>query len=172
MASRRPLNRKTLFNAAGALAGLIVFVLGILLVTRLVAFDPDLPPLSVAISTDATISARSIAPDVPSSGKQIEALGYRYVLSYAFFDEDHIMQGGDVEVSAIYYYAHPEGSMVKAWYFSGRSNVSVLDDPAGLAASGSRWGQLFGGILLVVGGISAVTLGNRAAIAFRGHGWL
>ena len=172
MIQPRTLSNQTLLFAAGALAGIMTFLFGIVLITRLVAFEPDLPPLDVAISAEATVTIRTFIPEQAGTGRNDRKLGGRYMLHYAFLDGDDTLQSVDAEVSAIYFNAHPEGSTVTAYYFPGRPQVSVLDSPAGLAVTGSRWGQLFGGLLLLVGGIAAVTLGNRVAIARRGHGWL
>jgi hypothetical protein len=164
---------KPLFRyAAGTLFAALFFVLGAAMLADLIDIDRPLPALDTAISAEATVTGNRVMAGHQSMGKFPRPSRNRYFITVAFVAGDNQLQANEISVGQTTFNSHLPGQKVTVWYFPGRPQASVLDEPRQLAEAGSHWGKLLGLVFLCGGGWAALMLGNRLIIAHRGYGLL
>jgi hypothetical protein len=163
---------QTLPNAVATLVAVLCIVLGAALCAGLIGIDRTLPAVETAISAEAMVTHNRIKPGEMSGGKFPRMSPDQYYLHLSFIDSTGRAEAHEVEVGSIDFNTHLPGGTVTVWYFPGRPEVTVLDDPAKLAETGSHWGMLLGGLLLVLGAAMGLHFGNRLFMARRGYSLL
>jgi len=155
--------------AIGAVFAALLLILGGALLLGLVAIDRPLPSIDAAVSATATVNGQRIKPGEMSTGKFPTRSSNRYFIHLAFVDSEGRAEAHEVEVGQAGFNTYLPGGKVTVWYFPGRPQVTVLNDPAKLAETGSQWGMLLGGVLAVLGACMGVHFGNRLFMARRGY---
>lgn len=163
---------KTLPNAVATLVAVVCIVLGGALFAGWISVDRSLPPVETAISAEASVTHSRVQPGEMSRGKFPRRSADRYFLHLSFIDAAGRAEAHEVEVGQIDFGAHLPGGTVTVWYFPNRPHVTVLNDPAKLAETGSRYSALLGGVLGILGICLGVHFGNRLFVARRGYSLL
>jgi hypothetical protein len=155
--------------AIGAAIAALLLLMSAALLLGLVAIDRPLPSIDDAVSATATINGQRIKPGEMSNGKFPTRSSNRYFVHLAFVDSEGKAEAHEVELGQAGYNSHLPGSKVTVWYFPGRPQVTLLNDPAKLVETGSRFGLLLGGVLAVLGTCMGMHFGNRLFMARRGY---
>jgi hypothetical protein len=166
----RRMNKISL-NISPAIAALFLIMGGVLLL-GFVAIDRPLPSIDDAVSATATINGQRIKPGEMSTGKFPTRSSNRYFIHVTFVDSDGKAEAHEIEVGQAGFNSYLPGGKVTVWYFPGRPQVTVLNDPTKLVETGSRFGLLLGGVLAVLGTSMGIHFGNRLFMARRGYSLL
>lgn len=166
------LDRPILRPAIATLAALACLVLGAAMLLGLLAVDRPLPPLSEAVSAEATITGRHIQPGKWSNSKFPRKSDDRYFVQVTFAASETEVQASDIEVGQAYFDANLPGKHVTVWYFPDRPQINALGEPDKLAGKGSQFGQLFGWLFLGLGAVGSVIYGNKLHVARGGRSLL
>jgi hypothetical protein len=158
--------------AIGATIAALLLIIGGALLLGLVAIDRPLPSIDDAVSATATVNGQRIKPGEMSNGKFPTRSADRYFIHVTFVDSEGKAEADEVEVGQAGFNSYLPGGKVTVWYFPGRPQVTVLNDPAKLVETGSRWGMLLGGVLAVLGACMGIHFGNRLFMARRGYSLL
>ena len=162
----QPIFRHTLL----ALAGLLSLTAGVALLLGWVSIDRPLPPLLSAIQVEATVTAKRIHVAEETLGRfSSERAHDRYFIEVTFLLPTGATQRNELQVEKPQFDAHPPGSQVAVWYFPDRPNINGLGSPLALADKGSRYGQLLGWLLVVVGAFGSAIYGNKWHVARGGQ---
>lgn len=172
MACRMLTSTPTVRYAMGTLIAVLLLVLGGALLAGLVSIDRPLPPVGTAVSATATISDNRIKPGEMTTGRFPGRTPDRHFVTVTYAVSDTRVETHEIEVGQAYFNTKLPGRQVTVWYFPERPQVSVLDDPAELRETGSRFGTLLGLVLVATGACAGLTFGNRLVIARRGYGVL
>ena len=172
MARHMPRITPTFRNAASVTMALLLLAFGAAMLLGLVGIDRKLPSIDTAVSATATITDHRIKPGEMSKGKFPRLSADRYFISVDYVSSGNEAQAHEIEVGQAYFNANQPGEQVKVWYFPDRPQVSVLDDPARLTETGSRFGVLLGWVLLAIGTGAGVVFGNRLIVARTGRSLL
>lgn len=162
----------TVRYATGTLIAALLLVLGAALLVGFVSIDRPLPSIDTAVSATATIADNRIKPGEMTTGRFPGRTPDRYFVTVVYAVSNTRVETHEIEVGQAYFNAKLPGRQVTVWYFPDRPQVSVLDNPAELRETGSRFGTLLGLVLVAIGACAGLTFGNRLLIARRGYGVL
>jgi hypothetical protein len=169
MARRMIKSTPTVRSAVGATIGVFLLALGAALLLGLVTIDRKLPSIDAAVSATATITNHRIKLAEMSNAKFPRLSDDRFFVSVAFVSSGNQAQAHEIEVGRAFFDANLPGRQVTVWYFPDRPQVSVIDDPARLAETGSRFGVMLGWVLVAIGAWSGIVCGNRLILARTGY---
>jgi hypothetical protein len=154
---------------AATIVALACIALGAALLLGWVAIDPQLsPPKSAA----AVVTGSRIEAGEWKWGKFPQPGDDRFVLAVAFPVDGGTTKAGELQVTKAVFDAQPVGSTLTVWYAADRPDIIVMGNPDGLTEKRSRYGELFGWLLLGLGAAGAVISGNRLHVARGGRSLL
>lgn len=134
-----------------------------------VPIDRPLPPLANAVAAEATVTGSRLQPGEWSRGKFPRKGQDRYFVQVAFPVSATQVQANEIEVSQVEFDAYRPGQRVEVWYFPERPQLNALGGRGDLADKGSRFGQLFGWLLIGVGAAGTAIYGNKLHVARGGQ---
>lgn len=154
--------------AIATLIALACLLAGAAMLLGWLPIDRPLPSLGQAVSAEATIVANRVQPGEWSRGKFPQKAADRYFVRVNFVAGD-VAQSAEIQVGQAYYNANLPSAHVTVWYFPDRPQVAVLDRPGELTQTGSRFGLLFGWLLVGVGVWCGVISANKLYVARGGQ---